>query len=170
MSIFDSLKNVAASVTSSTAGSIVDSISNGISKFVNTPEDKEKAKEFEATLQQSIQTALDAHQEKMATLYEQQYESQLKDVDSARQMQIAALKQESFWAKNQIHILACAVTLGFFGILAYMLKYDVPPANKDILNIILGSLGTAWVSIIGFYFGSSKSSQAKDETIKQLSQ
>jgi len=38
----------------------------------------------------------------------------------------------------------------------------VPLANKDILNIMIGVLGTAWISIIGFYFGNSQGSQQKD--------
>jgi hypothetical protein len=81
-----------------------------------------------------------------------------KDRDSARQREVQ-LKDLT------PRVLAYGVTLGFFGLLGYMLKYDVPPANKDILNIMLGALGGAWVSIIGYYFGSSASSKAKDETI-----
>ncbi|MHB8410215.1 MAG: hypothetical protein ACYDHY_19450 [Acidiferrobacterales bacterium] len=123
----------------------------------------------DAQLKEKLNEAIMNQQSQMATLAEAQYEAQLKDVDSARQMEIAALKQESWFGKNYIHLLSIAVTLGFFGLLAYMVKFDVPAANKDILNIMLGSLGTAWISIVAFYFGSSKSSEKKDETIKQLS-
>jgi hypothetical protein len=60
-------------------------------------------------------------------------------------------------------ILAFSVTVGFFGILfALMMGYTT---KSDELMIMLGSLGTAWTGIIGFYFGSSHSSQEKDKML-----
>jgi len=62
-------------------------------------------------------------------------------------------------------LLALLVTIGFFGILtALMLGYA---QKSDELMIMLGSLGTAWTGIIGFYFGSSAGSQRKDELLHQ---
>lgn len=62
-------------------------------------------------------------------------------------------------------ILAYAVTTGFFGILAFMLRFDIPGTSRDVLNIMLGALGTAWISIIGYYYGSSHSSTQKNSII-----
>lgn len=62
-------------------------------------------------------------------------------------------------------VLAAGVTLGFFGLLAYLLRHDVPKENAAILNIMLGALGAAWASIISYYFGSSAGSAAKDRLI-----
>ena len=61
--------------------------------------------------------------------------------------------------------LAVAVTAGFFGILGYMAIRDVPSGSKDMLNIMLGSLGAAWVSIISYYFGSSHESAHKTDLL-----
>ena len=59
--------------------------------------------------------------------------------------------------------LAAGVTIGFFGILtALMVGYA---QKSDELMVMLGSLSTAWVGIISFYFGSSAGSQAKDDMI-----
>ena len=58
--------------------------------------------------------------------------------------------------------LAFLVTFGFFGVLAVFMFTDVPKESETVLNIMLGSLGTAWTSIIGFYFGSSRSSEIKN--------
>lgn len=68
---------------------------------------------------------------------------------------------------NTPAILAGVVTLGFFGILAFMLLQSPPAASKDILNVMLGSLGTAWVAIVSYYFGSSAGSARKTDLLAQ---
>jgi hypothetical protein len=55
--------------------------------------------------------------------------------------------------------------LGFFGILGFMLLFEVPEKNQTILNVMLGSLGTAWLAGVYYYFGSSTSSDRKTELI-----
>jgi len=62
--------------------------------------------------------------------------------------------------------LAIAVTGGFFSILVG-LGTGYFNASNQALNIMLGSLGTAWISIIGFYFGSSAGSAEKTRLLAQ---
>jgi len=62
-------------------------------------------------------------------------------------------------------VLAIGVTLGFFGILFGLMSGRVTAGPE--IEIMLGSLGTAWTGIIAFYFGSSASSQKKDELLHQ---
>ena len=78
------------------------------------------------------------------------------DRKSARDMQAAT---KSFIPGA----LAIGVTIGFFGILVGLMKDNV--TKSDALLLMLGSLGTAWTSIVAFYFGSSASSQNKDAMI-----
>lgn len=80
------------------------------------------------------------------------------DRDSARQRQIAV-------NDRTLPFLAISVTLGFFGVLGFMLVREVPISSKDVLNIMLGSLGTAWIQVMAFYFGSSQGSARKDAVI-----
>lgn len=86
------------------------------------------------------------------------------DRNSARQRQ-AIVKD------NLPAVLAIVVSVGFFGMLAYMLQNEVPEKNSQVLNIMLGSLGTAWIQVMSYYFGSSSGSAAKTDilsnTIKQ---
>ena len=82
----------------------------------------------------------------------------VNDRASARTMQTAT--------KSVIpSLLATGVTFGFFCILyALMSGYAT---KSDELMIMLGSLSTAWISIVTFYFGSSAGSQRKDELLHQ---
>ncbi len=83
----------------------------------------------------------------------------VQDRSSARQMQTNT--------KSIIPpLLAIGVTVGFFGILFGLMTGKVDSANQALM-IMLGSLGTAWVSIISFYFGSSAGSQSKDQLLYQ---
>ena len=80
----------------------------------------------------------------------------VEDRKSARDMQVST--------KSKLpSILALLVTLGFFGILAGLMLGKVEHGTE--IDIMLGSLGTAWTGIIAFYFGSSSSSQTKDAMI-----
>ena len=63
---------------------------------------------------------------------------------------------------NTPAVLAYLVTFGFFGVLSVFMFASIPEKSETVLNIMLGSLGTAWTSIIGFYFGSSRSSEVKN--------
>jgi hypothetical protein len=80
-------------------------------------------------------------------------ELEFADTKSAREMQISTNSKLPA-------ILAVFVTLGFFGILSAMMFTNVP--HSEPLLVMLGSLGTSWTMIIGFYFGSSHGSQQKD--------
>lgn len=66
-------------------------------------------------------------------------------------------------------VLAMSVTAGFFGILLLMALRALPEANRDLVNVVVGALGTAWISIIGYYFGTSAGSMRKTELLAQPS-
>lgn len=53
-------------------------------------------------------------------------------------------------------ILAGAITVGLFSIICVMLFHPIPVESINIVNIMLGSLSTAWMSVVGYYFGSIK--------------
>ena len=84
------------------------------------------------------------------------------DTASARSREVAVKD----WMPG---ILSMTITVGFFSVLGYMMTHHIPPEDRDTLNLMLGSLGTAWISVVAYYFGSSAGSRAKDATIGNLS-
>ena len=65
-------------------------------------------------------------------------------------------------------LLAASVTVGFFGVLGYMIQYGLPQQGGEALLVMLGTLGTAWGAIVSYYFGSSAGSREKTNAINQM--
>lgn len=84
-------------------------------------------------------------------------ELEFKDIESARSMQIAV--------KSPVPAaLTFIITLGFFGILGYMM-YDDTVKDSPPLLIMLGQLSAGWAAVVAFWFGSTRNSQNKDDVI-----
>jgi len=58
-------------------------------------------------------------------------------------------------------ILAIILTIGFFGSLIAMMLVEIPEANKTIVNIMVGSLGTAWIGSMQYFNGTTLGSHTK---------
>mgnify|MGYP000944274789 FL=1 len=78
----------------------------------------------------------------------------------------ASARQREATIKDKTpQILAYLVTLGFFGLLAFMCMSQPPKGSETLLNIMVGSLGSAWIAIVSYYFGSSSGSERKTELL-----
>jgi predicted PurR-regulated permease PerM len=78
---------------------------------------------------------------------------------SARNMQIST--------KSKIPgFLSVMITFGFFSVLGFMLLNDSKP--NETLLILLGSLGTAWIAVVNYWFGSSSGSSYKSEILERI--
>lgn len=61
--------------------------------------------------------------------------------------------------------LGAMIVLGFFALLIVLIFKPLQSDNKDLLNLSIGSLLAAFGTIVGYFYGSSKSSQEKTEII-----
>jgi hypothetical protein len=106
--------------------------------------------------------------QKLAELDLRQFELENKDRDSARRMQETALNQEDKFAKHFIYWFAWFWSVGSMAYFFAITFGTVPASGKDFGNIILGFLlGTAVATIISFFYGSSKSSKDKSDTLSK---
>ena len=66
------------------------------------------------------------------------------------------------------HILAYGVTAGFFGALTALNFIPIPAENRATIYSMVGSLGTVWILIMGYYFGSSRGSDDKTKALTEI--
>ena len=140
------------------AGLAVDAVSKAIGIDPKDVQDTINTGKLSAEQIASIQQAeltLKTKAQEMGLDFEQ---LAVNDRKSARDMQMTVRS----WIPP---ILAIGITIGFFGIMYGMMSGHVQ--SSEALMILLGSLGTAWTGVISFYFGSSASSQAKDQLLHQ---
>lgn len=79
-----------------------------------------------------------------------------KDVDSARQMQIATRS----WVPAAISLI---VVFGYFAILVGLMFGVLHVTDNQSLLILIGALSTAFGGVLNFWLGSSHGSQVKSE-------
>jgi hypothetical protein len=96
------------------------------------------------------------------------------DIESAEKFEELAAGDRANAREMQIKmpsrlpgILAVVVTAGFFGLLGLIAYHEAPPGSEKILDVMTGSLGTAWIGVINYYFGSSAGSAAKTALLAQ---
>jgi hypothetical protein len=156
----DWLKTIAPTIFTAIGGPLGGLAYEAVSKVLGVSQDDAKtmlesnkltADQIAAVQQAEI--ALKAKAQELNLDFEQ---LAVQDRSSARSMQVAT---QSFIPP----VLAIGITGGFFGILYGLMYGQIQHAPQ--IDIMLGSLGTAWTGVIAFYFGSSSGSQKKDEML-----
>ena len=136
-----------------------------ISKASLSDEDFLKLKQFEMEHQEEL-IRLRQEDDKLSVEIEKAY---LADTQSARQMQTAALSQSDIFSKRFIYYFAMFWAVAAAIYIGSITFATIPEANIRFADTILGFLlGTIVSQIISFFFGSSRSSQSKDELIKTV--
>ena len=66
-------------------------------------------------------------------------------------------------------VLSAIVLLGWLVAFGFLIFRPLPTVNTDAIMLALGTLNSALMLVLSFYFGSSSGSRAKDDTISKLS-
>jgi len=139
---------------------LVSQLGDTVAKFVKTPEDRLAAQaELDKVLEEHRQFALEL------------YKSDAADTDSARKMGIAMQGDKPGWlAKNLTSLLAIFVTATWIVITLFMFgivdKIGIPKSSD--LSGTYTLVTSMFVTVLGYYFGSSHSSAQKQATIDRL--
>lgn len=62
-------------------------------------------------------------------------------------------------------VISIILLLGFLGVILLSFFCDIPESNKAVVYTMIGSYGTASLTCVSFWFGSTFSSSAKDELL-----
>jgi hypothetical protein len=155
------LEQVAPTIATALGGPLAGLAVTAIAKVIGVDE-----KDVQNTIDSGKMSAEQIAQIKIAEIEFQKQTQELglnfeklatDDRKSSREMQIATKS----WVPS---VLSMLVTIGFFGILIWLMVHPADTANTPLM-IMLGSLGTAWTGIIAFYFGSSAGNSRKDEML-----
>ncbi|HSY05871.1 MAG TPA: hypothetical protein VK803_07980 [Steroidobacteraceae bacterium] len=109
----------------------------------------------------ALKTADEAFQERMKELGISEEKLSFDDTASARQREMVV-------KDHTPAVLAYFITGGFFATLGYMLVYGKPAIGGDVMLVMVGSLGTAWATIVAYFFGSSASGVTKDKALADI--
>lgn len=92
-----------------------------------------------------------------------------EDIKDARGLQKKAIESDDKFVRRFIYYLAIFWSIMAAAYIATITFFEIPSANIRFADTILGFiLGTIVAQILTFFFGSSKSSQNKDEMFKEI--
>lgn len=66
-----------------------------------------------------------------------------------------------------MYALGALIVVGFFTVLIVVFRTEMPQSNKDIGLLIIGALVAKFSDVVGYFFGSSKSSADKTELMNK---
>lgn len=141
---------------------IASDVIGGLDSLFTSKEEK-LAKQIELT------EKINSHLLEIAKVNQAEVDSYLKDMDSARQMQVSALSQGDTFSKRFIYYFTIGLTVLTFAFNFCFFWIQYPERNHDIVNMIAGVINTGClVNIINFFYGSSKSSEKKQEVLEAM--
>jgi hypothetical protein len=94
-----------------------------------------------------------------------QYLRDLQDRQEARSMETTLAEEHSplAWVAP---IMAFGLVLLIFYLLRGIMNAREEVVNKDVFNVVLGALVTAFTTVVAYYFGSSIGSSKKDDALR----
>ncbi len=132
-----------------------DSTPDDFAKLLTDPASILKLKELEQTYHVELS--------KLALASDQAY---LTDRQSARDRETEIVRATGHRDVN-LYVLAWVIVIGFFVLIGVMMFSPIPEANSSATNILFGALISGFTGVIGYFFGSSQSSDMKTKMMSK---
>jgi hypothetical protein len=65
------------------------------------------------------------------------------------------------------YLLGAVIVIGFFVLMIALVYKEIPGQNKDLLNLVIGALIGSFVTIVSYFYGSSKGSAEKNALLPE---
>ena len=155
---------LASFLISQGAGKLADMLKGAAKdKVIDTIAEKLGVEPKEETIEQH----LTAHPEEMVKLEQvdmQKMELQLQEMQSARNMQLEAMKSSDPLVRRFVYFFIAFWSIWSAAMLPFMVFGDIPADNVRFADTILGFLLATMIgSMFGFLLGSSLGSKEKDK-------
>jgi hypothetical protein len=154
--------NFIKNLVSGGAGELIDKVSSSVDKFVQTKDEKDK-------LNLEIKKLIMEHEEKTEAELTKRFEATMKDMADARsrEVQIATSEKAPLLNKIVTPILAFAIVALCFVMWYILVFVDISKDKEMLVSGIVGSLTTIVMQVLSYYFGSSQSSQRKQDMLEK---
>lgn len=153
---------LASAVTAKGQQFVEDKLGVKLDDMVQSDEGKIKLKQLEMERESELHEFVLAKKEQELKEDAMAY----ADTSNARNMQVAALQQSDVFSKRFIYFFAAAWSLMACLYIGFITFGKIPEQNVRFADTILGFiLGTVVATILQFFFGTSKGSRDKDETM-----
>jgi hypothetical protein len=140
-------------------GGLVTSLADTVDRFVTTPAERE-------ALKAAITEAAYEHELKLRAKVIEEMQLELADRDSARQREVAMALAKG---KDGFMVVAGAVALGVFVLMVIAIVLDhklgLYLEGSSAFHHIMGVVEGVAVTIVAYYFGTSKSSKDKTDLL-----
>lgn len=133
---------------------------------VNSESEIIKALQTDPDAYNKLKQAELTHQVELKKIWLEETRLYLEDVQSARQREVEFVKVTGGrdWMQATIGII---VITGFLISLIGSFVIEIPGSSAQTVNIMTGMLGTMAVTVVAYYFGTSKSSSEKTAMLHQ---
>jgi hypothetical protein len=151
-------------------GNAGESLGNTVAELLGcdpTPESIENALQDEDNILALKKYVMD-HEKELQSLALQESQAYLADRQNARSREVELTKVTGKKDINMI-VLAWTVVIGFFALCVILMKLTVPDGQSEIIYMLFGSLSTGFISVLSYYFGSSKGSSDKTKLLSEVS-